>query len=56
MLNVGLLHDVRLTSLVAAHRAKDLEDETKRLTVKLNVKNGNLEHTNLVLKDVYEYE
>ena len=35
MLNAGLLHDVKFTSLAAAYRAKDLEEETKRLTVKL---------------------
>ena len=35
MLNAGLLHGVKFTSLAAAYRAKDLEEETKRLTVKL---------------------
>ena len=56
MLNAGLLHDVKFTSLAAAYRAKDLEEETKRLTVTLKFKNGNLEHTDLVFKDVYKAE
>ena len=47
MLNAGLLHDVKFTSLVSAHRAKDLEEETQILSVKFKFKKGNLEHTNL---------
>ena len=35
MLNAGLLHDVKFTSLVSAYRAQDLKEETKRLTVNL---------------------
>jgi hypothetical protein len=50
MLNAGLLHDVKFTSLVSAYRANDLEEETKRLSVKLTFKKGNVEHTNLVFK------
>ena len=56
MLNAGLLHDVNFTSLVSAYRAKDLEKETKRLSVKFKFKKGNVEHTNLVFKDIYKDE
>ena len=56
MLNAGLLHDVEFTSLVSAHRAQDLKEETKRLTVKLKVKKGNVEHTDLVFKKGHKDE
>ena len=54
MLNAGLLHDVKFASLAPAYRAQDLKEETERLTVKLKFNKGNVDHTNLVFKEVYE--
>ena len=56
MLHAGLLHDVKITSLVSAFRAQDLKEETKRLTVMLKFKKGNAQHTDLVFKDVKKDE
>ena len=56
MLNAGLLHDVKFTSLVSAYRAKDLKEETKRLSVKFKHKGGKVEHTDLIFKEVYKDE
>ena len=54
MLNAGLLHDVKFTSLVSAYRAQDLKEETKRLTVKLKLKKEKVDHTDLIFKEVYK--
>ena len=56
MLNAGLLHGVKFTSLVAAYRAQDLKEETERLSVKFKYKKGKVEHTKLVFKDIYKDE
>ena len=56
MLSSSLLHDVKFTSLAAAYRAKDLEEETKALSVKFKFKKGKVERTNLVFKQSYKDE
>ena len=56
MLNAGLLHDVKFTSLVAAYKAQDLKEETEKLSVKFKYKKGKVEHTKLVFKDIYKDE
>ena len=44
-----LLHDVKVTSLVADYQAQDLKEETTKWTLKFK-KRGNLEHTHFVFK------
>ena len=56
MLTTGLLHDVKLSSLVAAYRAQDLKEETERLEVSFKHKNGKIEHMDLKFKDTYKDE
>ena len=52
----SLFHDRRFCSLVAAYRAKDLEEETKSLRVQFKHVDGRTESLNLQFKDVYKDE
>jgi hypothetical protein len=56
VMSAALLHDVRTSSLVAAYRAKDLEEETQGLSVRFKHMNGRIEPVNLNFKDFYKDE
>ena len=56
MVTAGLLHDVKLSSLVAAYRAEDLIMETKNLSVKFKHLNGKMDMSKLVFKNVNKDE
>ena len=56
VMSAALLHDVRTSSLVAAYRAKDLEEETSRLTVRFKHLDGRIESMELKFKDAYKDE
>ena len=55
-MSAALLHDVRTSSLVAAYRAKDLEEETQGLSVRFKHMNGRIEPLNFNFKDSYKNE
>ena len=56
MINSRMFHSPKHSSLVAAYRAKDLEEETRSLRVKRKHRNGKSEMINLKFKDSYKDE
>ena len=56
VMSAALLHDTRCSSLVAAYRAQDLEEETNNLSVKFKHSNGRTESMGLKFKEFYKDE
>ena len=56
MVNAGLLHDVRFSSLAAAYRAEDLKQETQNLSVRFKHFDGRISSSKLFFKDSYKDE
>ena len=56
VMSAALLHDMSCSSLVAAYRAKDLEESTANLSVRFKHHNGRIEDVNLSFKETYKDE
>ena len=56
MLTSSVFHSPKYSSLVAAYRAKDLEEETKNLHVKVKCKSGKVDTLRLNFKEAYKDE
>ena len=56
MATASLFHSPKFSSLVAAYRAKDLEEETRNMTMKFKYLNGDLGKTHLQFKVSYKDE
>ena len=56
MINSSLFHSPKFSSLAAAYRAMDVEEETRALKVKCKYGNGKNEMLTLKFKDVYKDE
>ena len=56
MMTSSLFHSPKFSTLVAAYRAQDLEEETGGLKVKCKFRNGKFDIVSLRFKDSYKHE
>ena len=56
MLQCSMFHEPKFSSLVAAYRAQDLEEQTQRMSVKVKFQNGKNRQVDLQFKETYKDE